>query len=183
MGFERYFHDCMSMDWRSSLPWNFGYSNRCSPLSYFSRYRNFLADVAAPWKEPFITAGPIERYQSALLYFLSKHPKWIIGCVCIYICLCLHILVHPPTITNSLLAVDNIHEMQFLRPQPTTSSPSTLKMEQCLFQDPNPHLSSPVFSLGIYQRALFPLGLLMCPLGYGSKPHCALWGVATTWST
>ena len=40
----------------------------------------------------------------------------------------------------------------------------------------------PVFSLGIhvYQMALFSLGPQMFPLEYGSRPHCALWGVATT---
>ena len=32
----------------------------------------------------------------------------------------------------------------------------------------------------MYQRVPFPVGLLTCSLRYDSKPHCALWGVATT---
>ena len=37
----------------------------------------------------------------------------------------------------------------------------------------------PVFSLGIYERALFPLGASNVPFGVGLKTTLCLWGVAT----
>jgi len=35
--------------------------------------------------------------------------------------------------------------------------------------------SDTVFSLGLYRRALCPLGPLMCPLGLPKNQQCALW--------
>ena len=51
----------------------------------------------------------------------------------------------------------------------------TEELESLFLSHTHTDTHTPVFSLGLYRRALCPLGPLMCPLGLPQNQQCALW--------